>query len=359
MRPPQCLWKLVALAFVLSASGTWAEESGTGTSLLDEGLWWLPGDTETLTVARSFKLEKIEESSEFTGISLGNLLRTEFFVDLDESVDIASVEGRRVSIALKGQRNFDTVSSFGSLRSESCAIVCFEEDLGAAWEKLEASLGANAPNVRRIQGQTVFQLPSTTAMEPWVKPKPWQGLFVARPTPRVLLIATSNKYLEEVLRRMSAKPRERALPPELPEWKHVDRAAAMWTIRHIPKAAPRTYFDGLTIAWRPGKISIAYIEIKPEAENAIRRAWDPLQSVKRLKRDWPEGTEFPYNLDAVKPRPSFTLKDSVVIVTLENAALVTKGNQNTELSAEAEFAVFHYVLMLYLIGGDDGAFFGG
>jgi hypothetical protein len=314
MRKPSVTTCLAAVLLLLYSAIAGAEETTTAkTSPLDEAIMWLPSDTETLTVAHSFKLEASDEEGGFGGLMLGNLLEATFFVEFGDEMKLDPLRGRTVSLALLGQRNFDSVSSFGGLRCESCAIVLFEEDLGGTWEKLKASLSESAEHVRRIEGQEVFQYAPTTVMEPWVKLKPWQGLFVARPTPKALLIASSDKYLEEVLRRMSATTRERALRPSLPEWKHVDRSAAMWTIRHIPTESPRTFFDGVTISWQRGKVSVTYVGAKPGAEKAIRTAWDPLKAIERVNEQG--GTGLRYDLAAVKPLPRIALDDSAIIMT--------------------------------------------
>jgi hypothetical protein len=59
--------------------------------------------------------------------------------------------------------------------------------------------------------------------------------LIAQPKPCLLVCATDQSYLEEVLKRASGKPGKRALPDDLAEWKQVDRKARVWAVRHYRK----------------------------------------------------------------------------------------------------------------------------
>jgi hypothetical protein len=84
--------------------------------------------------------------------------------------------------------------------------------------------------VETIAKQEVFVFQKKQEQDQWT-------FFIAHPKPNILLAATDSKYLEEVLKRMAlkGKPKTRALPENLPEWKHVDLKARYWGIRHYDK----------------------------------------------------------------------------------------------------------------------------
>src|SRR6266700_2260703 len=49
---------------------------------------------------------------------------------------------------------------------------------------------------------------------------------------QILICATDQGYLTEMLKRIDRPVTKRALPKELPEWKHVEMASRFWGIRH-------------------------------------------------------------------------------------------------------------------------------
>ena len=72
-------------------------------------------------------------------------------------------------------------------------------------------------------------------MEAWVKLKPWQAEFVVLVDSRTLITASSDAYLEQILKGMKADPEGRALPANLPEWKYVDPSVKAWLLRRLPE----------------------------------------------------------------------------------------------------------------------------
>jgi hypothetical protein len=125
--------------------------------------------------------------------------------------------GSKVVLALRGARNLDIVSSFGSLRSEGCAVIVFENNLDDIAKGWLGTVRDGSKEVRRIGNRDVFVFPSTTVMEPWFEQKPWQGTFIVVVQPNTLLCATSDRYLKDVLGRLDAKSVGRAPTHDLPE----------------------------------------------------------------------------------------------------------------------------------------------
>jgi hypothetical protein len=110
-----------------------------------------------------------------------------------------------------------------------------------------------------LVGREVFVFPSVTAMEPWVKPAPWQGTYLVLLKPNTVLCATSDRYLETVLRRVDQAPEVRALADSLPEWKHVDFDAPAWMLRHVPRGGNGSHPIGATGAFTRDRFRLVYV----------------------------------------------------------------------------------------------------
>ena len=349
------------VALALAAQLAAAEKSNHD-RLVDEAIRWLPADTETLTVSRAFKVERMAKEG-IPSLGVPELQRAFFVGDLTTPVgetarivDLDPIVGQTVATAVEGQRNFDGVSSFGGLRSESCKVLFFEKDLGNAWDKLEASLRAKAKNVRQLAMQEVFEFPSTIQMEPWYKPKEWQGLFVTRVAPEVVLIASSDSMLEGVLQRRKTTLPRVALPATLPEWKHVDPKSTIWSIRHIPISMPRTFFEGATIAWHAKKVEIAYLGTNRASEKATRYVWTPSKLMKLRSPDLSPEVALA-ELEKMDPRTSIRTEQECVLVTLQLPDRTSKLN---DIEAARQFYGFFSALInLHRLRGEDGTFFGG
>ncbi len=224
---------------------------------VDRLVRWLPEDTENLAVARSFTLARPDPEKRPTWQELGTLLGIGDLDSLGKGKYAEPLLGRKVAWAVSGGKNYESVSSFGSLRSEGCAIIAFDADLGAAAGEWLALLRKDARSVRTLVGREVFVFPSAAVMEPWYKEKEWQATYFVLLDPRTVLCATSDRYLEAVLRRVDAVPAPpaRALPDDLPEWRHVDLVAPVWFLRHRPGAKA----VGCTIRFTPDGFRVVYV----------------------------------------------------------------------------------------------------
>jgi hypothetical protein len=193
---------------------------------------------------------------------------------VDQAV-LEPLRGRKVECVVYGAKNFEGVSSFGSLRSEGCTIIVFEKDLGDAAREWTNGLRQRANAVRTLVGRELIVLPSSTVMEPWVRETGWQRNYFVLLEPNIVLCASSDRYLEAVLRRVNTAPKTRALPDQLPEWKHVDIDAPVWMIRHVPKPGEKAHTVGVTATFRKNAFHLAYVS-KTDAEvNAkqVRDEW--------------------------------------------------------------------------------------
>lgn len=145
---------------------------------------WLPEDTETLVVAQSFnvpswnKRESEERNSKprlQDGETYIQLLALEGLFELNDGKYLETLAGTKVVLALRGGRNFDVVSSFGSLRNEGCSVVVFEKTLYDVASDWCDSIRAESKEIRKIAGRDVFVFASATVMEGVFKQQPWQG----------------------------------------------------------------------------------------------------------------------------------------------------------------------------------------
>lgn len=61
-------------------------------------------------------------------------------------------------------------------------------------------------------------------------------LYFAHPKANVLVAATDRDFLTMTLARILQRGPSRALPSDLPEWKHVNVESAVWGVRHVHNA---------------------------------------------------------------------------------------------------------------------------
>ena len=150
-------------------------------------LRWLPEDTETLVDARSVTLPGPDGGQDWQDRAVG-LACEDVFLSREKKLEdlfakLDPVQGRKIECMVRGARNFEGVSSFGSLRSESCTIIVFEKELGGDGAKWTESLRKGSKAVQRLVGREVFVYPSATVMEPWVKETEWQGTYFVLSSP--------------------------------------------------------------------------------------------------------------------------------------------------------------------------------
>jgi hypothetical protein len=136
--------------------------------------------------------------------------------------------GREILLAAEASRHFTAPKEFGIMPFEGCEIIVFADKEHAAIRHFvdgcfEKSTGA------------VFIGDTKAALfeEKW-QDDDWT-LLIAQPRPGTWLCATNQRYLEELLSRMNEPGEDRAFPDDLAEWKHIDRTAALWGIRHYRK----------------------------------------------------------------------------------------------------------------------------
>lgn len=251
---------LSCMVGVLGSSAIAQSSAARGPKLPDEveRIWrWFPADTETMIVARDVTWKSlagepstpsqpmtdderhVAQQQAFVAfarqIALGRLLTLGGGNMLQPGKYLSRLKGRSAPLVVYGGRDYEIVSAFGSYRYHGASVVVFADGAKDDLDQLLAALAAAAAEVRRLGDREVFVFPADKdEMESIYQLQPWQGTYVTRIEPNVLLCATSDVYLQEMLGRMAELPRDRALPTNLPEWKYVDATASAWGLRRIP-----------------------------------------------------------------------------------------------------------------------------
>jgi hypothetical protein len=291
-----------AVVVLLGVNSTWLRASDDPPKEMSAEVarlvGWLPEDSETLIVARSVKLPgpELDGDPRWTDCGVGLAISDE------KNEHWGPLQGREVESIVSGARNFKVVSAFGSLRRESCSILRFKDDLGAAPKEWTEGLRKSAKAVRSLVGREVFVFPSETVMEGGYKQTEWQGTYFVLLDSRTVLCASSDQYLETVLHRIDEAPKGRAFPDRLPEWKLVDFEAPVWMLCHGNR---RGKAEGQTVSFLNKGFRVAY---SPDAK--------PEQKRKQVEARWIVSNPEKNVRVKVELRP-----DDVVVVAFEEEIL--------------------------------------
>lgn len=202
---------------------------------VNDAVWWLPEDTQTLFVARGpFKMPpRIDAPAEMFGlvrqaklalwsIPVGMLLT------IDDGRYAKPLAGRNIKFGLEGARKFRAPAGLGDANFEGCEIVVFQQSLGALRQQLMTQMEQRAKHRQQIAGHRVAMFEQKLEDDLW-------KVFVAIPRPDTLICASDEGFLREVLTRMAQKGSKRALPESLPEWQEVNIAAPFFAVRHFDR----------------------------------------------------------------------------------------------------------------------------
>lgn len=252
---------------------------------ISAALTWLPPDTETVAVAQDFTF-----TDPRAGIKpgtprhqlLGPLIVMPLLGELDNGQLHRHLEARKAQFVLFGGRHFKPVSVFGSLAYEGCWVIVLDNDLPDSGRELIAYMRKRSREVRKIAGREVFVFDTIIVRETGMGVLPDEGTYITLIKPNMLWIATVPKYLEQMLARYPRGGSPRALPADLPEWRHVDMTAPFWIVRHIGPDAPR-HFDlggvreavGVALSQKKDdpEINVVYFPIGKSAQRYARYIW--------------------------------------------------------------------------------------
>jgi hypothetical protein len=277
----------VTTIVVLASSGILTNISRAESNPLPaykQALSWLPADTETLFMARDFIVSRsgsvLQEAASGQKIDslvdVREIIRLEALstlCDLEKGAEIRPFAGHKIVLALRGARHADVVSSFGSIRDEGCSIIFLEKPVNEIAPQWSERSQRNALEVRVHSGKKIYVFPTSVTMEPWVKLKSWQGTFIVLLKPDVLLCASSDQYLKEVLDRIDVPQTDRAMSDQLPIWKYTDPALSTWMIRRCPN---REMIESLAFLPKQNEFQVVYLPAagrRSDAESRIRADW--------------------------------------------------------------------------------------
>jgi hypothetical protein len=215
------------------------EKSGPPPSLR-EVLGWLSPRTETIFVARGpFTLEKPTDSEYDARLPF---LRTLQYLSMGgpsggKGTWAKLLAGQTVLRAVEGSRRFRKPCGFGMMPYDGCHIIVFREDLGPLSGKLRKALAADSQRITRVAGEVVYVFEEKLE-------KDWWTTHVALPQQNVLLCATDETSLEEVLQRRRERAAPRFLDDRFAGWERLSEQAPVWAMRHFTSAHRST--DGMS-----------------------------------------------------------------------------------------------------------------
>jgi hypothetical protein len=185
---------------------------------------WLPEDTETLVVTP--KPPVIPHNKEKTqGLNSSEVLP--FLPALGFGVIDAETElaGLKCLCMVEGSRCFTRPKDLGMSPYQGAHIMQFDPASVDTVRKAFETCAKKADKVIELMSHRVAVFNKKQESDEWT-------YYLTQPQPGVLICATHKGYLEEMLKRIGSKPKKRAFPEDLPEWKCVDVKATVWAIRH-------------------------------------------------------------------------------------------------------------------------------
>jgi hypothetical protein len=263
--------------------GSWAQvPAAKPTAAVEELLWWLPTDTETVRVTQ---IRTGARGPLFEALEMADG-KVEFGDVAYASVVNRYLKAARLIANVDGSRRFVAPSGLGEMPSEGAMILFFEKPLGASGNGMMAELEKTAETVEQIAGLKVVLF--RDKLEDDIL-----SSYITIPRADILVIATNRGYLEEMLGRRQARAGARALPPDLPEWRWVDASAPFWALRHYrrdnPGKDPTSPFrtdrsgnafdaDAIGVAAHASAdgttMTVHYLSKSPQAERLARRVFN-------------------------------------------------------------------------------------
>ncbi|HSE36309.1 MAG TPA: hypothetical protein VLG74_03335 [Blastocatellia bacterium] len=169
---------------------------------MKEVLWWLPEDTEAVSVVRGpFKaaVPLLEPPENMTAIEYVDLALQHSSLGVLQTIKRGQfyepLVGRSVLFCVDGSRRFRPPTSLGGMLYEGCHIIVFQRGLGPPRDSLIRRMASSAKRVQSIAGQQVMTFEERLDEDTW-------EILVAFPAPEVLLCATNQTFLTQVLNRM-------------------------------------------------------------------------------------------------------------------------------------------------------------
>jgi hypothetical protein len=278
---------LVALTDLASATQDGNRADAASATRWEQLLNWLPEDTETIIVAQGPLQVPKRDAGEFSFGESAPLLPAGPLVSLENGLLRNALPWQNVVCAVEGSRRFVSPGGLGLMPYQGCHIIEFDAACDGAVQKAFQTCQTKAEKQVQLGDAEVAVFTKKHDNDVW-------SYFVCRPKPGVLICATDRAYLEATLKRIGRKSEKRALPADLPEWKHVDLKARVWAVRHYRKEsaqndpssplrskAPANVPDpaavGFVFWYSPGADKVArarYISGAKDAVNLAAQGWN-------------------------------------------------------------------------------------
>jgi hypothetical protein len=236
--------RFLAVSFLIAALGagcTGQKTTGAirGSLTFNQVFSWLPPDTEAVLVANGpFWMSNFgvaQDGSANRRVSSDDLAKRFEGMTLalftgNSGVLEKHLEREKVLFAMEASRHFRAPKGLGVAPYEGCALAVFKDDLRGRRDAFMKDSARAALRVDEIDGNRVVVFKEQLEEDTWTT-------FVTFPQPGVVLVATNEHFLKQVLSRMrdANAPAGRALPDTLPEWKYVQRDAKFWGLRHYER----------------------------------------------------------------------------------------------------------------------------
>ena len=262
---------MLGLALALIAASLATPPPATVDTVLD----WLPADTETVIAAeRPFVVPQVEVlDSNAVGVAQGFTLG--LLTAAEKGRVLHTTQGLRIRFSLLAGRKFGwrNDDKDGLVSYQGCAAYAFEKPLPSAL-------------IARSAEETVLGHPTWVSKGSQNESEYQYTYRVAQPRPDLLLICNDRDFFTEILARMAAKPNRQALPETLPEWKHVDRLAPLWGVRHFD-AHPAKRDDTNPANFEEGKGDKEALGIAMQAGHPGGTVWGRWMT-KSKSNPWPD-----------------------------------------------------------------------
>jgi len=205
---------------------------------LQEIMWWIPTDTETLIVDQKPTVYLSRGADEPEQLTLIGMLESYYNLPLARRLG-----GKKIILQVDAGRRFRTPTHLGLMPCECVLITVFRENISDDFKLLSADSG--------WQNQT-FMDKRILYFKKQIEDHVWE-FSLSLPQPNIMVISTHRPYLEDLLKRVDKRVGGRAFPEYLPEWKYLDVTARTWGLRHFSnkndRSDPTSPRSGLT-GWR-------------------------------------------------------------------------------------------------------------
>jgi hypothetical protein len=206
--------------------------AAAGHELADTILSWLPADTETLVVSQQpFAIAAPDRTSIPRALELARSYVLGLLEAPEKEALFKALDGRTVRLAaLAARRFFEEEPSratagdngpvpLGMVPYQGCAVYAFADPVPNA-------ILARPPE-DSIMGRRVWTSKGSQNDLPDA-----DTYFVSLIKPDLMMVCNNREFFREIVSRIGSPPQRRALPPDLPEWKQVDRSAPLWAVSH-------------------------------------------------------------------------------------------------------------------------------